>query len=590
MKVALKDGQSCRIFIYGPISVLDQDGKDLTPRNQKSRAVLAMLAVAPRGSRSRAWLRDKLWSDRAEEQGSASLRQALLDIRKSLGPDIRDVLFADKYTVTLDLSRVAVDLVEYLASEQAVQESSPIDPDSVSEFFLEGIDIRDPEFESWLTMERQVWGQRFRALSERAAGLAAGPESDDPERANIFPFTPGTNRSPDGSTLRNGGGSSRWLVGLGAAIVQGDPSIGRTLGSRVRESLATTLIESGNIRIIDVAGSDAAASQVSLIARVGVFSDADCCRVTIDMINPDDGSLLWSGGQEISIGAARGGDISLVYSLISRAEFEIANYLGQSGGDEGMHYAAKMHQAVTRMFGLSADNLDMAEAILNDIIKNQPSAQAYAWMAFAKSFRIGQRFSQDAPAQISEAQYYSSRALELDETNPLVLSLVAHIHSYLFNEYDLAASLFERALRTNPGQPMGWDLYAMLHAYTGQNKKALSMANWVQAMGKETPNSYYFDTTKCISSTLAGQHEQAIVAGEKALQQRPKFNSILRYLISSHAHLGNLDTAEDLARRLLVVEPDFSLDLLRSSGNPMLVTPGGQHFLAGLQKAGIRKS
>jgi hypothetical protein len=72
--------------------------------------------------------------------------------------------------------------------------------------------------------------------------------------------------------------------------------------------------------------------------------------------------------------------------------------------------------------------------------------------------------------------------------------------------------------------------------------------------------------------------------------QRPQFNSILRYLISSHAHLGNIDTAQDLLQRLLMIEPDFSVDSLLASSYPTLDTPGGQDFLAGLVKAGVRRN
>ncbi|WP_412842370.1 AfsR/SARP family transcriptional regulator, partial [Cereibacter sphaeroides] len=101
-----------RMYLFGPFTLLGPDGEELTPKSRKSRAILAMLAVAPRGSRSRVWLRDKLWSDRGEDQASASLRQALLDIRKSLGPRAAHVLTADKNTVSLDLAAVAVDALE----------------------------------------------------------------------------------------------------------------------------------------------------------------------------------------------------------------------------------------------------------------------------------------------------------------------------------------------------------------------------------------------------------------------------------------------------------------------------------------------
>ena len=131
------------MFLFGPFTVQGPDGADLTPKSRKSRAILAMLAVAPRGSRSRVWLRDKLWSDRGEDQASASLRQALLDIRSALGDRAAVVLTADKHTVSLDLAAIRVDALEAAQGSVAVGQT---------ENFLEGIDVRDPEFEDWLTL------------------------------------------------------------------------------------------------------------------------------------------------------------------------------------------------------------------------------------------------------------------------------------------------------------------------------------------------------------------------------------------------------------------------------------------------------
>src|SRR5215213_9951487 len=61
----------CRIFLFGPLTVQDCAGTVRTPRGQKVQALVAMLALAPRGARSRVWLRDKLWSNRQEEQARA---------------------------------------------------------------------------------------------------------------------------------------------------------------------------------------------------------------------------------------------------------------------------------------------------------------------------------------------------------------------------------------------------------------------------------------------------------------------------------------------------------------------------------------
>jgi DNA-binding SARP family transcriptional activator len=97
-----------RMYLLGPFSLVDGKGKSATPKSQKAQAILAMLALSARGSRSRVWLRDKLWSDRSEDQAAASLRQALLDIHKALG-SARDLIIADKNTVWLDMDRIALD-------------------------------------------------------------------------------------------------------------------------------------------------------------------------------------------------------------------------------------------------------------------------------------------------------------------------------------------------------------------------------------------------------------------------------------------------------------------------------------------------
>lgn len=110
-----------------------------------------MLASARRGLRSRVWLRDKLWSDRSEEHAFASLRQTLLEVRKSLG-SARELVQADKLSVWLDLEQVELDLDQATAW------------DRTNDQLLEGIDVRDPEFEEWLRLERQIWQTGLRRV------------------------------------------------------------------------------------------------------------------------------------------------------------------------------------------------------------------------------------------------------------------------------------------------------------------------------------------------------------------------------------------------------------------------------------------
>jgi DNA-binding SARP family transcriptional activator len=144
-----------KMSLFGSFHVEGPNGEDLTPRGQKARALLALVATAKRGQRSRTWLCAKLWSDRGTEQAYASLRQALMEIRKAFGPYSAGILLTDQFNVSLDLANMAIDAVELreaLLSKDGLQQV-----DIPGDEFLEGLNVGDEEFEEWLTIERSRW-------------------------------------------------------------------------------------------------------------------------------------------------------------------------------------------------------------------------------------------------------------------------------------------------------------------------------------------------------------------------------------------------------------------------------------------------
>lgn len=175
----------CRFFLLGPFSISDPNGMPLTPKAQKTCAMLAMLALSPRATRTRVWLRDKLWSDRGEEQGAASLRQALLDARRSFGGLSDQLIVADKKSVSLCLDKISIDTELLLAeAEKSTQDLERLRR-SVNEDLLEGMDIRDPEFEDWLVLERQVWERRVSRHLEQPSSNSVSTRDTRLENAEI---------------------------------------------------------------------------------------------------------------------------------------------------------------------------------------------------------------------------------------------------------------------------------------------------------------------------------------------------------------------------------------------------------------------
>ena len=131
-----------KIFLLGSPRVIAADGTDITPKSQKAKGLIALLATPAGRVWSRAALQDKLWSDRSPVHGRDSLKKELSTLRKLLGGKDGNALAENGMTVQLREDAVRVDVFD---PELRAEDKGPITP-----LFLEGTDIRDPEFNEWL--------------------------------------------------------------------------------------------------------------------------------------------------------------------------------------------------------------------------------------------------------------------------------------------------------------------------------------------------------------------------------------------------------------------------------------------------------
>lgn len=201
----------CSFFLLGPFAIQDAQGNIITPKAKKTCAMLAMLILSPRATRTRVWIRDKLWSDRGEEQGAASLRQSLLDARRALGALGSEIIVADKKCISLDLSKINTDFERLMLPASKSGFDREAFERALTEDLLEGMDIRDPEFEDWLTLERQVWQRR---VNQQLDADSQTPKQVDPILA-IDPKATNTGQKIIVTVL---------VIRLGKAEIEASPS------------------------------------------------------------------------------------------------------------------------------------------------------------------------------------------------------------------------------------------------------------------------------------------------------------------------------------------------------------------------------
>ena len=196
------------IQLLGPLTVRAEDGSDVTPRNRKTRAVIAALCVAADGRRGRKWLQSLLWSDRSPPQSAGSLRGSLTEIRRSFG-EAGTLLIAEGDSVRLDLEQIDVDVLnpsEALSSELE---------------FLEGLNVRDPAFDEWLSEQRAFWQQELRPANNQTAPATAritaiAPEPPASDWALSVAVMPLKNKTPDPAMAYKAEGISEDIINCDA--------------------------------------------------------------------------------------------------------------------------------------------------------------------------------------------------------------------------------------------------------------------------------------------------------------------------------------------------------------------------------------
>ena len=143
------------IRLFGVFALSWEDGDEIRVRSTKMRAMLAMLATAPEGTRTRAWLQDMLWGRSGHEHGRASLRRALTDLRVLFGEQFADLFTVNNTEVHLHLDRVRIT-------------GTLEDGD-----FLEGTEIAEDGFHDWIQGQRQSNRTLLTAVARARPGRIA---------------------------------------------------------------------------------------------------------------------------------------------------------------------------------------------------------------------------------------------------------------------------------------------------------------------------------------------------------------------------------------------------------------------------------
>jgi tetratricopeptide (TPR) repeat protein len=544
-----------KLFLLGPFALHDAAGKNCTPKGKKAQALIAMIALAPRRQRTRVWLRDKLWSESDERKSATSLRQVVFELRRDLGWAFDAIFDLDPHSISFKPGAVWIDY-DALQADLHLLETLNISSDTD---LLEGIDVKDEEFEDWLLLERQIWQEKSECYFTRASEISEIP----PQKSEVF-------RPAD--VLPEP--LARFSIGVLPNIEQGCDQTTAHIADFVLEGIAKNAAELHRIDLYDFrdmqipSESIVGGNEADFLMRVRVLQIRASITITFFLYHADRMSL--AGSQSIQA------DIEDVLSFDS---YVLAGFVSQNV--DRMSKTLTTHRRVMRdadaardltgytalnmMFRLDDEALNNAEKLL---IKHQTGADEALFAAlqtYAASFKIGENLGHLDLATASDTAQLARHALNQNPFNAISLACLGHTMGYVFQDHALGAELLERALNLNPNQAFVWDHYALNKLYSGDYDAAHDAAKRAVYLGSFSPMCFSYETTLAMTSTMLGQHGPAIQSSRSALLKQPRFGAALRYLLVRLTATGQDEAAEGTYKDILKFDAAFADDEIRKA-------------------------
>jgi DNA-binding SARP family transcriptional activator/TolB-like protein len=246
-----------------------------------------------------------------------------------------------------------------------------------------------------------------------------------------------------------------------------------------------------------------------------------------------------------------------------------------------------MLQALAPMTRLERDPFMQAGRQLALAVGLEPEyAAAHAWHALWHVLLVGQGWADDPKAAIAVAGELAERAIMVDPHDARIMTIAGHVRAYLHGRLHEAVALHERALSLNPNLAMAWALSAATHAYLGDADEAALRYQRYKQLSPLDPYAFMFDGVATLIHLLRRDHERAVVVGRSVTQTAPMVSAVFKGYLAALGHAGRTEEAVTARRRLLAIEPHFTVDRFLLTA-PLERASDRQYVAAGLRLAGI---
>ena len=313
-------------------------------------------------------------------------------------------------------------------------------------------------------------------------------------------------------------------------------------------------------------------------------------RVTVKLVDAANGVVFWTSHFEYqydNLFAVQQDVAALVAAGLEPEIPAIAAERMKRGGEGADGAYGLLLRAIARIHLLERRSFLEAGDFLTRAIELEPEySPAYSWLALWNAFLVGQGWARDPQASIARAGEAAEHAVTLDPNDARGLTIAGHVRAFLYRRLDEALPLHERALTINPSLPLAWHFSGVAHAYKGNLEEARRRLEQSRRLAPRDPHSFFVEGAFIIVELLSRNHGVAIEIGRRVTQLHPRFSAAYKPYLAALGHLGEKREALVVYRRLLQLDPDFTVRAFRAT-SPFALREHTEYYAAGLSLAGV---
>ena len=363
-----------------------------------------------------------------------------------------------------------------------------------------------------------------------------------------------------------------------------------SLGDLIADEIRGGLSRSAHLHVIARLSCNMVAQRSLDLSEIGqlvgaayvmsgtVWRSGERVRARVELARTVDQSVIWSDAFEATLAEVLQADDGIVPGVVAAASDAILQ--------QELTRAATLplpnlrsHSLLLAGLGMihrsSRHDFDRAEQLLEHLAQRHPRRpQAHALLGQWHAMRAVQGFSTDPQGDARRALDTANRALDVDGTSALALTMKGLVHGFLLKDLDGAEQLYRRALSINPNEPLAWLYLGTLCGWRSKGDEAWAAASRGLSLSPVDPLHYYFDTQAAFAALAADRLDDAERLARRSLRAHRLHTATHRTLAIAQWLRGDEAGARETVADMLCIEPGFGVQRYRArfpgGDSPML--------------------